>query len=327
VSAADAGGLGHDLSRIIEHRSFVAARDEVISRIREHDGLEPLILPVLGPTRVGKTELLNAVKAEVDEPTVGPRSTVATPSFGVSDVPAKPNARTLLQAMAAACGFRASRRDETDQLAERLKTWIEDFHVVGIALDEFTHCQNSQSNFDQKDAADYLKMIADRTRIAIVIAGLPSLQDMIDKSSQLQARCAESVMVLPYDWRDEDHRDAFYEACLYGFEVLNRHGVTLSLDEPEAVVRLYGASAGRVGLMLRLLRETAKRVRAERSLGLEELAAAASRSFRRQVVDRSFFDGPEPDEERLVRSYAEFCRTSGVAFDVQSVRDIDLGTA
>lgn len=87
----------------------------------------------------------------------------------------------------------------SEQLNYRLRILLKECKTQLIMLDEFHHIYNTsaQKNKSSENVANWIKTLADETKISICLAGLPSIQENLFIDSQLARRFSRTLILNP----------------------------------------------------------------------------------------------------------------------------------
>lgn len=87
----------------------------------------------------------------------------------------------------------------SEQLNYRLRILLKECKTQLIMLDEFHHIYNSsaQKNKSSENVANWIKTLADETKISICLIGLPSIQENLFIDSQLTRRFSRVLKLSP----------------------------------------------------------------------------------------------------------------------------------
>ena len=204
-------------------------------------------------------------------------------------------------------------RQNTASMRERTVAALTSSRVRVVVLDECSHAAERGANLSERAAADHFKTLVDRTGVALVLVGLPRFQALIDGNEQLRDRTSNTVQLLPYDWRDERDRDAYCGAVSAAIDELERSDIAIPLEFEDVARRLYGASGGRVAVMLDLLSNAVRRTTEPGVLDLAALSRA-ERSRQRLRSPDGFFSPEPPEDQDLIRSFAGLLSEAGLRF-------------
>lgn len=178
-----------------------------------------------------------------------------------------------------------------------------------VMIDEFQHFYDKVSHRVAHHVADWLKILVDNSRIALVVAGLPSCLAVLEQNEQLGGRFLSPVVMPRFLWTDDDHREEFIGIVGAFQESLGGHFDIPRLDAAEMAFRLYCGTGGLVGYLTKLLRQAVWDALDDdrRVIQLEHLAVAHHNSvWNRERLsgvenpfDRSFI--PYPTEDLLTK--------------------------
>lgn len=169
-------------------------------------------------------------------------------------------------------------------------------------------------------AADHFKTVIDATQITLILSGLPKLQGLIDGNEQLRDRALKSVSLLPYSWSAEDGRTDFNGAFQAAIEIMQEAGAQIEFDPDDIVRRIYGASGGRVGVMLRILTASVSASR-NGSLSFTDLRKGALATVQTGMTPDCFFHEEQPSDRALVRSYVKVMQDAGLDVEATNIHD------
>jgi hypothetical protein len=307
----------------IMHDALSTTAQTLEEILAEKDPEAGCIIPLLGPTRVGKSAV---VKRLVE------KSGDACSLFPMKDIvcatlPPQVSGREIYASGLIGMGFRTRDADKTKVLRDRLYRAIRERDIKVIAFDEVNHLIERGANLSPRAAADHLKAIVDETGVSLILSGLPRFQQIIDGNEQLRDRANGTVLLKPYDWQNDEDRDAFTGAVDAAIGSLEKSGFIVTQDFEDIVRRIYGATGGRVPMMLRLFKSCAVSERVSRKLSLASFARAASKMQQSGIPVSAFFNDNEPDEVELHRSFASVMSEAGLDFPIQSLAGLEASWA
>jgi hypothetical protein len=304
-----AARIGAALEPVIRHRRYVEAFDAAKAVIARDVDARGNLVPVLGPTRTGKTRLARDLQAGVGAiPQVSHRVPTRL-DFAIGAVPPKPNDRDLYRALLLACGFYFFEKEKTNQLRRRLVEMIRDNPIRVIALDECNHFAETGINLSARGATDHLKSLVDETGVNLLLLGLPSFQSLLDKNEQFRDRAHATIPLHAYDWNAPQDREDFYAAFL-------------AIVEDDCLRRVYGLSGGRVGLVLRLMLATAQLVKGRKAVTLKDLRRAARTHLQKELSPDTYVGEEPPTDTALIRAHVRMLGEAGMATVVRDMRDV-----
>lgn len=234
----------------IEHPACEDAYNE-LTHIYDFIGTTatPACLLISGDTRTGKSSV---VKDMLEEhlPRIVDNKIVRNVVYAVA--PAKATVKSLLEALLKGLEDPHWSRGTETAMTQRLYTMLDAVECKMIILDEFQHlCDKGQvKKLDL--LADWLKVLIESRKYALVAVGLPAAAAVIYGHKQLIGRFNAEIQMPLFDWKDHASRLQF-RGVLKQFEK-ELHPFRLpALDGPEMALRMYLATAGRIGLIAKLL--------------------------------------------------------------------------
>jgi hypothetical protein len=281
------------------------------------------IVPLLGPTRCGKTELLGELRETCSVKAPGPRTLIAASNFGLGVLPPKPNDRDLYRAMLQAIGYDCGPKERTGLVRERLISAIRDDGIEFIALDEASHCAEPGANLSPRAAADHFKAIVDATQVTLILSGLPKFQKIIEGNEQFRERALKTTLFLPYAWGSAGDRADFTSAVLGLFKHIDEELTTpLDFNDLDMARRLYGASGGRVGLSARIL-AAALNLKSSEALSADGIARGADACLQTQLGVERFFQSEPPTDVQLLKAYAGVMKDADLPISPSTLEELE----
>jgi hypothetical protein len=306
----------------ISHSRYDIALNQMLEAI-ELAGSDGVCIPFLGPSRVGKSDLLLAVESKVTKLRSGPGYMIPSPDFLSGEISPKPNDSEIYASIIRTMG-RVGANPKLALLKDRMYDLLEQRDVRIVALDECSHCAEPGANLTRRAAADHFKTIVDRSGVILILMGLPKFQRLIDENEQFAARSMATIELQPYRWTNPDDRNEFTTVIYSIFEYLEERGLPLEFDWIDMTRRLFAASGGRVGMVIELLEVAVRKTAQTKALALSDMGKAAS--VRLQGLSRlaPIFDPEPPQDDVLLRSYAKVMRDAGLKLpDPNSSLELD----
>lgn len=291
---------------LIEHAHFSAALERAQSSIRRAFAGESLILPILGPTRVGKTELISTL-------------THAYPAEVVDGVrrqrvlrvmtPVKPSRRSLPEAVLSALGSHRYGRSNAEELTSRVCALLKITETRVLIFEEMQHFVENMSPTATREAADWLKVVAEELRLSVLMVGLPISAQVLVRNEQLRDRADAIHEFRPYSWESPQENQEFRRTLLGLAEALMEAGWTV--PDPcslEFSRRVYGSCLGRVGMLIKLF-NTAEHLARDRQIDYETLRCAHAQAIGTGFLQFNPFDpSHELVDHLLVEGYVRMLR-------------------
>lgn len=213
---------------------------------------DPGGIVIIGPSRSGKTRLLQHFEGEHQR--VRKADGMYIPILRIT-TPAKPTVRGLAQEFLRAIGDPRWRNKDTEQeRTDRLKILLQQAGTRMILIDEFHHFFDKASQTIQHHVSDWLKILIDETKLALVVSGLPSCMSVINQNEQLRGRFT-GVMEMPrFDWENQVSRLEFI-SILEAFQTALSSYEFPDMSSESVAFRIYCATGGLMGYVTKILRQ------------------------------------------------------------------------
>lgn len=263
---------------LIPHTAFATATSQLEQCFRyAESALEPICLPIVGETRTGKSRSLETFK--MAHPRTRTPEGVHIPVFSVK-TPAKPTVKGLAEALLREMGDTKFGSGTEIVKTNRLQNLMAACGTRVVIVDEFQHFVDKGSSKIAYHVADWLKTLVDESRVAIVVAGLPSCLDVLRANEQLDGRFMAPVALPRFNWLHADHREEFLGILDAFHEQIAHHFDTPDFCSNEMAFRFHCASGGLIGYLAKILRFAIWQAIDEqrKSISLENLKTAVERS-------------------------------------------------
>lgn len=213
---------------------------------------EPICIALVGESRTGKSRALE--ECSNLHPTIRDAEGLTTPILRVK-TPSKPTVKGLAELMLRAMNDPRFDRGTENAKTTRLQTLMQNCGTRMVIIDEFQHFVDKGSHKVMHHVADWLKILVDDSRVALVVAGLPTCQAVLEQNEQLAGRFLSPVLMPRFDWSYQEQREEF-EAILGAFhESLGRYFDLPMLDGPDMAFRCYCGTGGLMGYLSKFLRQ------------------------------------------------------------------------
>lgn len=124
-----------------------------------------------------------------------------------------------------------------------------------LMIDEFQHFYDKGTKAIIHQVTDWLKILVDDRRCALVVAGLPSAKTVIDQNEQLAGRFQAPVHLSRFHWRNEDDHEEFV-GILHEFDAELREKFQIPTFYNDGMAfRFWVATGGLIGYLTKLLRK------------------------------------------------------------------------
>ncbi|OOH84712.1 TniB family NTP-binding protein [Comamonas kerstersii] len=260
----------------LQHPEFRKHAEVLSSRIEDAlAGYAPRIEWVVGPSRVGKSMLINLLSRLYPPQRVDGKKSV--PVLVVS-VPAGISPSMLPSSVLTALGVPLPQKSSNAGLMSmRL---LDQLRLAGtrvIIFEEASHIVEPGARVPPRGAADWLKELSDKAGITIFMFGVPRLERLFASNEQLRTRASTRREFRPYDVRQpEQFRD--FAVCVNTYaQLFQKHGYPIQVSIETLVQHCYLLSGGLIGILSRLMQELACLVgnEAPRELHFHDCANAA----------------------------------------------------
>lgn len=278
---------------LVHHRLFQDALDRIEKSFSlAENAQEPICVALIGPSRVGKSTVLK--KCNQNHPREHAKEGWIIPILHVS-APAKPTVKGLAEVMLEAFGIDRARGTEI-QLTRELRTLMRNCGTRMLMIDEFQHFFDKGTRSVMHHVSDWLKILVDDVKCALVVAGLPSCRAVIEQNEQLAGRFQAPVQLARFSWRTDEEIQEF-KSILGAYE----EELRIQFDVPgftsdEMAFAFYGATGGLIGYLVKLLRQS---------------VCTANKENKRQITHQDF---DRAHEESIWRGSTEAPRSFGKDF-------------
>lgn len=280
---------------------------------------EPICILVIGDPRAGKSRMLEHFESKHQRYRID--AGLRLPVLRVK-APARPSVKALCEVMLGAIGDPCASKGTETNMTVRLKAMLQAVENKMIILDEFNHFVDIASDKVIRHAAEWLKMIADDSKCALVFSGLPSCQAVFNQNVQLAGRSLAPILMPRFNWKKQDDREEFV-GILAAFQDGMAAYDMPKLDSDEMAFRFYCASGGLIGYIAKVLRQAVwNAVDADtRTISLSDLDWAHKQSV---YVDENAADLPPAFERGFAVSPTELLLQRVQAIGVEAPKFFDV---
>lgn len=207
---------------------------------------------ITGDRGAGKTTFCQRYEREFPRRVTKEGTIVPVLSASVP-VPATP--KSLATELLGVLGDPASEKGTLVSRTNRLKRALKLRKVELIMLDEFQHFQDRDSSKVLKTISDWLKLLIDKTKIPVVLVGMPYSDTILDAkgNEQLQRRFATRLTLEPFGYQNPVEQKEFRRFLK---EIDDALPLIESSDlaTPEIAFRIYTATDGVIANVMKLIR-------------------------------------------------------------------------
>lgn len=192
-----------------------------------------------------------------------------------------------------------------------------------LVFDDVQHIVDHCSYRDQCRITDWIKHVVDQTQSALILCGLPRLHLLIALNDQLARRFNSTAHLRQLRWEDSEDRQLFLDIVYSIQQQLSDYSMP-ELDGDEFGFRVYAATAGLPGYLVKLIEETLRIANRQgtSTISVDTLAEAHDfTTYRKAPGIEQPFDLDvvlEPDAETLAHIEA----VAGEAPDADGARSV-----
>lgn len=297
------------INPLVCHHRFNVVQTEIEAVLARTEDGDPQILPIVGPTRVGKSKLLASIIASHVQAEFGGRREII-------DVvsPKHLTGRALPDACLVSIGMSTALFRNHVLATDAFIKAVNKHSTRMLIFDETQHMLERGGRTTVRAAADFIKLIFDQTRASIVLAGLPTLLGLFKENEQLADRALSPIQYYPYQWQGTDYKH-FRSALGSALEHLSENGWdTFAFNDAEFARRMYVASAGRYGLIHKLFVEVQLVGQADKVADYDAFTVAYQRGVIGRLIDFNPFDIQHSVlVEHMALVYAKVMQEAGVS--------------
>lgn len=238
---------------LVPHLSF----EEATRRLEQcfayaENASEPICMALVGESRTGKSRALE--ECATRHPSRRDGEGLTMPILRVN-TPSKPTVKSLAELMLRAMHDPLFDKGTENAKTNRLQTLMRNSGTRMVMIDEFQHFVDKGSHQVMHHVADWLKILVDDSRVALVVAGLPTCQAVLEQNEQLAGRFLSPVFMPRFDWRHNEQREEFVAILGAFHESLSSYFDLPALDGEDMAFRCYCGTGGLMGYLSKFLRQ------------------------------------------------------------------------
>lgn len=220
-------------------------------------GFAPKVTRVPGPSGVGKSSLIATLSRAYPQTRTNGR--LLAPVL-IVEVPQSASAKQLPISVLQALGLQVTRNMTVGSMFDLMQKQMELAGTRVVVFDEISHLVDEGSRVPPRAASDWLKALVDKTKVALIVFGIPRLERLFSANEQLRRRSRPPRIFLPYDATDAKQMAA-YTACVTNYaRMFVSAGYPLSVSPRVLVEQSYLLTGGLIGVLSDFMRELARRV-------------------------------------------------------------------
>ncbi|CAG2159419.1 ATP-binding protein [Cupriavidus numazuensis] len=259
----------------LPHLLFLQQFNPLRQRIEDAlDGAASRIERVMGPSRVGKSMLINALKRTFPETRINGRRHVP---ILVVPVPTPVSPLLLPSSVLAALGLPVQRNITKGVMDNRMLDQLNLAGTRAVLFEEASHLVEPGARVPPRSAGDWFKALADSNNLTVFLFGVPRLQRLFDSNEQLRLRSSAARYLLPYDSRIPENMKAFHICVATYANLFRESGYPIDLTAAALTYQCYLLTGGLIGVLSRFMQELASQLayEAPRTVTLADCQAAA----------------------------------------------------
>ena len=234
---------------IYDHGQYTVAFESLSHEIeRVLSGSPPIVYPLLGDSRTGKSAVLADISARFESrvSASGHRQVLGVP------MPSAASNEALAVSIIQAILGNIRVKGKTYQILNQARETMRAAGVVVLMIDEANHLvekrstQRAQSK-ENRQTADWIKELGDRSGISVVLAGLSHVSRLYSDNDQLENRGLTGVTMYPYAWSNDNDRLEFENTMHAGLAHMQANGWTLDISTDRVTRVAYLGSGGYIG--------------------------------------------------------------------------------
>ena len=240
-------------STLVPHTAF----QQAVLRVEQcfnyaSNATEPICIAVVGESRTGKSRVLE--ESFANHPLRRTPEGLDVPILRVK-TPSKPTVKGLVELMLQSLNDPRSFSGTENSKTIRLRTLMRNVGTRMVMIDEFQHFFDKASRKVMYHVSDWLKILVDDSKVALVVAGLPDCRAVLDQNEQLAGRFLSPIVMPRFDWKVNDHREEFIGILSAFQESICAHFDIVPLDSEEMAFRCYCGTGGLIGYLTKFLRQ------------------------------------------------------------------------
>lgn len=242
----------------IPHPLFLEHFRPLRQRIEDAiDGGASRIERVMGPSRVGKSMLINALRRAFPETKVDGRRNVPVL---VVPVPTPVSPLQLPSSVLAALGLPVQRSITTGAIRGRMLDQLKLANTRVVIFEEASHLVEPGAHMPPRGAGDWFKELADSHNRTVFMFGVPRLERLFECNEQLRSRASARRLLLPYDSRIPENMKAFHTCVATYAGRFAESGYPIDLPAATLTYQCYLLSGGLIGVLSRFMQELASQM-------------------------------------------------------------------
>lgn len=221
-------------------------------------GLAPRIEWLIGPSRVGKSKLIDSLASMYPMHRENNRRSVPVL---VVPIPPAISPKLLPISVLTELGVPLPQRGlASGVMVNRMADQLRLAGTRVLIFEEASHLVEPGSKVLPRAAGDWMKAVHDDLNVSILLIGVPRLRRLFEANEQLRLRASSAKEFRPYRWNNVAECTAFSE-CVFTFaRLFEEAGWPIAMTRQQLVGHCYLLSGGLIGLVARFMQELAAKV-------------------------------------------------------------------
>lgn len=240
----------------LKHSAYSNQHQKLTARIDDAlEGFSPRIEWVVGPSRVGKTRLLESLDREYPETKINGRRQVP-----VLMVPLVPGVSPIMLPTSVLKALKVPLPTRGLTSGLMFNRMVDQLRLAGtkvLLIEEASHLIDVGAKVPPRAAADWFKTASDQLGLTVVMTGLPRLERLFNSNEQLRLRASKKSEFRPYDFRVQQDQGEFARCVRTYADMFARHGWTFAISFEALVTNCYLMSGGAVGIVSKFMQDMA----------------------------------------------------------------------
>ena len=214
---------------------------------------EPANMLITGWQGVGKTTLRENYEQQYPRLETEDGSIIRVLS---ASIPVPASEKALVTALLLALGDPIADKGSTISQTIRAYRLVEHCKTELIILDEFQHIIDRKSDRVLQNTADWLKDFINKTKVPVILMGMPSCKVILDSNPQLRRRFLIREELKPFEWGTPGANNEMQQLLnvIDGKLPLKKRS---NLGDPELAYRFFCATSGIMSSVITLIRGAA----------------------------------------------------------------------
>jgi energy-coupling factor transporter ATP-binding protein EcfA2 len=221
--------------------------------LHSKNAAEPECMLITGKQGSGKTTLCKDYARAF--PRIITKEKVIIPVLTAS-TPAPATLKSLPTRLLTALGDPFAERGTTVGLTLRIIKFFNKCGVELVILDEFQHFIDTDSNVILLGISNWLKDLINETRRPVIVVGMPHSEKILQANPQLERRFAMRESLDPFGWGIATQQQEF-KTFLRVLDERLPFPKRANLTDHETAFRIYCATSGVIGYIMKLVRRAA----------------------------------------------------------------------